>query len=59
MAWSLQEFCHTTEKWLDNKNEGTDSHGRQFLVRIGSSGEVNLTEQGDLISEYPFLGHCH
>ena len=53
LEWSHQEFYHTTAKWLDADHEEVDLDisKDQFLLRLGSTGELNLTEQGDLASE--------
>ena len=53
LEWSHQEFYQTTAKWLDADHEEVDLDisKDQFLLRLGSTGELNLTEQGDLASE--------
>ena len=54
LEWSHQEFYHTTALWLDtdfNEQVDLDISKDQFLLRLGSTGELNLTEQGDLASK--------
>ena len=54
LGWSHQEFCPTTASWLDAESSeevDTDIAKQQYLLRLGSTGELHLTEHGDLISE--------
>jgi AMP deaminase len=54
MAFSNQKFCRTTDRWVEHAlsgvedTDGTNLLNYQFLIRLGSTGELHLTEQGDL-----------
>ena len=54
LEWSCQEFHYTAARWLDTDHTediDLDISKEQFLLRLGSTGELNLTEQGDLASK--------
>ena len=61
LEWSHQEFYHTTALWLDadfNEEVDLDISKDQFLLRLDSTGELNLTEQGDLTSKNQGVPVC-